>query len=434
MSLVTYTNYTSVKPVADLNAKVKRLVKRTKKVEEKPQYKFFPMNAHKRIKLPSPTFDLQKEADKIKPYMDKRTSEDEESIRNHDEHSFYAVEQYCRENDLEFDYDENKALVDESRDIIKHFKDKFNVDRPHEIDRSIRPMDSTTNKTRSYPSGHATQSMIVALYTAQKHPTHKKQLIEKGKEGGLGRIKAGFHYIPDYIVGNLLAQKLMMIINREYVSEAPRVPRKKGQPAGSDKHSDLYTDENPKGTIHGLGFKDVETAKASVKKIESSGKSHAHKIQAAIAMEQRARVMGKTAEANIYRAYIEKMKKITKQKNEDFTQKDVNDLEKFADRILKKYNIDVEFTRHFVDRLNDPRNSPEIKVSELQRFFKKIQRNKGANIRSNPDVEAVLKDMSTNLNLPVVIKTKGDDSFEVTNKTIMRKKDFKTTSKVINYA
>jgi hypothetical protein len=433
MSLVTYTNYTSYKPVANLNAKVKRLVKKTKKVEEKPEYKFFPRNAHKRIKLPLPTFDLQKEADKIKPFMEKRTPEDEESIRNHDEHSFYAVEQYCRENDLEFDYDEHKALVDEATEIIGPFKRKFNIDRPHEVDSSIKPMDSTTNKTRSYPSGHACQAMLVALYTAQKHPTHKKQLIEKGKEGGLGRIKAGFHYIPDYIAGNLLAEKLMMIINREYVSEAPRIPRKKGQPAGSDKHSDLYTDENPKGTIHGLGFKDVETAKASVKKIESSGKSHAHKIQAAIAMEQRARVMGKTAEAAVYRKYIEKMKKITKQKNEDFTQKDVNDLEKFADRILAKYGIDVEFTRHFVDRLNDPRNSPAIKVSELQKFFKKIQRNKGRNIRNNPDVEAVLKDMSTNLNLPVVIKTKGDDSFEVTNKTIMRKKDFRTTSKVINY-
>ena len=93
----------------------------------------------------------------------------------------------------------------------------------------------------------------------------------------------------------------------------PRIPRKKGQPAGSKKHSDLYTDENPKGTIHGLGFKDVETARASVKKIEGSGKSHAHKIQAAIAMEQRARVMGKKAEAAIYRAYIEKMKKKTKE-------------------------------------------------------------------------------------------------------------------------
>ena len=79
-----------------------------------------------------------------------------------------------------------------------------------------------------------------------------------------------------------------------------------------------------------------------------------------------------------------------------------------------------------------PSNSPAIKVSELQRFFKKIQRNKGRNIKSNPDIEAVLKDMSTNLNLPVVIKTKGDE-FEVTNKTIMRKPDFKTTSKVLKY-
>ena len=230
-----------------------------------------------------------------------------------------------------------------------------------------------------------------------------------------------------YPVADLNAMKLNLV-----AKVTKRIARKKGQHRNSPSHSDLYTDENPKGTIHGLKFATVQDAKDSVKKIENSGKSHAHKIQAAIAMEQRARVMGKTAEAGIYRAYIEKMKKITKQRNEDFTQRDGNDLEKFADRILKKYDIDVEFTRHFVDRLNDPRNSPEIKVAELQKFFKKIQRNKGRNIRNNPDVEAVLKDMSTNLNLPVVIKTRGDE-FVVTNKTIMRKKDFKTTSKVINY-
>ena len=195
------------------------------------------------------------------------------------------------------------------------------------------------------------------------------------------------------------------------------IARKKGQHRNSPSHSDLYTDENPKGTIHGLKFATVQDAKDSVKKIESSGKTHAHKIQdPAIAMEQRARVMGKTT-IDVYRAYINKMKKITKQRqNEDFTPKDVNDLEKFADRILAKYGIDVEFTRHFVDRLNDPRNSPEIKVSELQRFFKKIQRNKGRNIINNPDTkQVVLKDMSTNLNLPVVIKTKGN-GFEVTKR------------------
>tara|TARA_R100001163_G_C4988496_1_gene141962 strand:- start:41 stop:355 length:315 start_codon:yes stop_codon:yes gene_type:complete len=96
--------------------------------------------------------------------------------------------------------------------------------------------------------------------------------------------------------------------------EEPRIPRKKGQPAGSKKHSDLYTDENPKGTIHGLKFATVDDAKKSVSKIKNSGKSHAHKIQAAVAMEQRAREMGKTSQAGVYRAYINKMKKKTGRK------------------------------------------------------------------------------------------------------------------------
>ena len=117
---------------------------------------------------------------------------------------------------------------------------------------------------------------------------------------------------------------------------------------------------------------------------------------------------------------------------EEVTPKQLNDLEKFADKLLKKFNIDVTFTRHFVDRMNDPRNSPEIKVSELQRLFKKIQKNKGKNILSNPDIEAVLKDMSTDLNLPVVINYR-DGEFEIVNKTIMRKKNFGTSSKVLKY-
>ena len=115
------------------------------------------------------------------------------------------------------------------------------------------------------------------------------------------------------------------------MSEEPRIPRKKGQPAGSDKHSDLYTDENPKGTIQGLGFKDVETARASVSKIKNSGKTHAHKIQAAVAMEQRAKEMGKSAEAKIYRTFIDKMKEKTKE-----MQKEDATMLRFRDLLPKK--------------------------------------------------------------------------------------------------
>ena len=106
---------------------------------------------------------------------------------------------------------------------------------------------------------------------------------------------------------------------REF-TEAPRIARKKGQPAGSDKHSDLYTDENPKGTIHGLGFTDAAKARQSVSKIKGSGKTHAHKMQAAIAMSQRAKVASQRAKDpqkkkdlgqahKIYQNYIDTNKK-----------------------------------------------------------------------------------------------------------------------------
>ena len=100
----------------------------------------------------------------------------------------------------------------------------------------------------------------------------------------------------------------------------PRIPRKKGQPAGSDKHSDLYTDENPRGTIHGLGFTDKAKAKQSVSKIRGSDRTHAHKMQAAIAMSQRAKVASQRAKDpekkknlgqahKVYQNYIDKNKK-----------------------------------------------------------------------------------------------------------------------------
>jgi len=140
-------------------------------------------------------------------------------------------------------------------------------------------------------------------------------------DGTMGMIvRRGSNYVS--MEGDDGLIKKAWLYDIQSLEEEPRIPRKKGQPAGSDKHSDLYTDENPKGTIQGLGFKDVATAKSSINKIKNSGKTHAHKIQAAVAMEQRAREMGKTAEAAVYRKYIDQMKEKTKQMNkEDYDDK-----------------------------------------------------------------------------------------------------------------
>ena len=49
---------------------------------------------------------------------------------------------------------------------------------------------------------------------------------------------------------------------RKYKSQDPK------------QHSDLYTDENPRGTIKGLGFVDSAKARQSVNKIKNSGKEY----------------------------------------------------------------------------------------------------------------------------------------------------------------
>ena len=105
-----------------------------------------------------------------------------------------------------------------------------------------------------------------------------------------------------------------------------RIPEKKkdGTKRPKSEHSDLYTDENPKDTIKGLGFTDAKTAQKSVNIIEKSDRPHKHKVQATMAMEQRSRFAAKNAkdpekkkkllQANkIYKTYLEKLKKRTKE-------------------------------------------------------------------------------------------------------------------------
>ena len=114
------------------------------------------------------------------------------------------------------------------------------------------------------------------------------------------------------------------------------------------------------------------------------------------------------------------------------TQSDIRELEKFADGLLKDYGIDVEFTRHFGDRMSDERNTPCINVKELKDFFRKVYANKGIKIKGNRGIEAILKDMQKSLNMPVVIDYKNGE-VELTFKTIMRKKNFTSPNKVISY-
>lgn len=108
------------------------------------------------------------------------------------------------------------------------------------------------------------------------------------------------------------------------------------------------------------------------------------------------------------------------------TKTDLDQIEKYADKLFAKVGIDVEFTRHFLDRVNDERNKKQITTAELTRLFKQSYAKYGKKIAQlGPDAEAVIKDMRTDINMPFVLNFKGGE-LELVAKTIMRKKNFKT--------
>ncbi len=68
------------------------------------------------------------------------------------------------------------------------------------------------------------------------------------------------------------------------------------KPKGSGRR--LYTDENPKDTV-GIKFATVQDARDTVRKVKNVNKPFARKIQILTVLEQRAKVAGKSKQAEI---------------------------------------------------------------------------------------------------------------------------------------
>jgi acid phosphatase (class A) len=181
---------------------------------------FFRVGLEKVITLPPPSIPDLEEVEEVKRIVAVRTPDQVESIMNHDEVPFYAIRKVCENNGLVFHKNEFNQIIEESAIIIRKFKDHFDRDRPVEVFPQLNTLPSKTNKTRSYPSGHATQSVLVAKYVAGKVPRLEKDLMAAAYECGYGRVIAGFHYPSDFEVGNLLGEKMYVFMNKaDYADE-----------------------------------------------------------------------------------------------------------------------------------------------------------------------------------------------------------------------
>jgi len=108
------------------------------------------------------------------------------------------------------------------------------------------------------------------------------------------------------------------------------------------------------------------------------------------------------------------------------SQQDLNSLEKVLDRLFAHYKIDITFTKHFKDRLNDARNKKQITIAELRALFQKAHDKAGKRLTNMKGMEAVLIDLQSKINVPFILKVDKKGEMELVSKTVMRKANFMT--------
>ena len=113
------------------------------------------------------------------------------------------------------------------------------------------------------------------------------------------------------------------------------------------------------------------------------------------------------------------------------SREELKEVEIFADKLFEGLGIDIAFTNHFYERLNDPRNGKQITENELREMFRDMFLKIGDKLSEMEiDTEAVIYDVSSKINIPfILVYDSRNNEIDLVSKTIMRKYDFKTYKK-----
>ena len=176
--------------------------------------------------------ETRQELKTMQGMMKGRTSEIEQSVRNHDEKVAYAVEEVLKKNNLEYKESNIKKLATVGSGIVRYYKNKFQRIRPYNLAEALdmddfdhMPLDSDTMKTPAYPSGHSLQSRLVAMYYAEKYPEHKTGIDDGSRRVWRGKNICRLALTSGHYASVKLAKQIypnIQISMNESVIDIPR--------------------------------------------------------------------------------------------------------------------------------------------------------------------------------------------------------------------
>ena len=132
-----------------------------------------------------------------------------------------VFENYCKDNDLEYNKEYYKQIIKESGKTILSLKYYYNRPRPKQLAdyygmEEFQDVELSSMKTPSYPSGHSTQGHLIAELLGRKYPKHYNGLKECADFISKSRLMARAHYPSDCIFGEEVAQHILgKVIQRE---------------------------------------------------------------------------------------------------------------------------------------------------------------------------------------------------------------------------
>ena len=90
--------------------------------------------------------------------------------------------------------------------VTDQAKDFYKRPRPFTVDPSLA--NGKLEKSFSYPSGHSTESMVLALVLADLFPDKHDAILAKARNIGWHRVEIARHYLTDIYAGRVLAQAI----------------------------------------------------------------------------------------------------------------------------------------------------------------------------------------------------------------------------------
>ena len=118
-----------------------------------------------------------------------------------------SYKKLCKELDVKFPEKMVKKLKNSASGVVLDLKYHFNRPRPYKlapllnIELDTNEIKDTTSDSPSYPSGHATQGVLISNYMAHKYPQHKREFLKLGRDIAKSRVIAKVHYQSDVDLG-----------------------------------------------------------------------------------------------------------------------------------------------------------------------------------------------------------------------------------------